>query len=233
MRKTSVLMLMVFMGFSGILLGQEHGFEIGGYAGQTNWRPRTFQVGPPQASPPISLGFAYEDKAPVGVRFNLLSQGLWGGELDYSYQKNTATLSRALYTPVKLAGGVHHFSYNTIFYPTRYRNSGVMPFLTVGVGMAAYQLSDEARARAADPRIYGLGTLKDVDNRFAFNYGAGVKARVYSHLGVRADFRHIISDVPTYGLPKDSPNPAQAVLPIKGRLQTYEASAGIYFQVWK
>ena len=217
MRKTSVLMLMVFMGFSGILLGQEHGFEIGGYAGQTNWRPRTFQVGPPQASPPISLGFAYEDKAPVGVRFNLLSQGLWGGELDYSYQKNTATLSRASYT----------------FYPTRYRDSGVMPFLTVGVGMAAYQLSDEARARAADPRIYGLGTLRDLDKRFAFNYGAGVKARVHSHLGVRADFRHIISDVPTYGLPKDSPNPAQAVLPIKGRLQTYEASAGIYFQVWK
>ena len=47
------------------------------------------------------------------------------------------------------------------------------------------------------------------------------------------DFRHNFSDVPSYGLPKESSNPAQAVLPIQGKLQNYEVSAGIYFQFLK
>jgi len=234
MRKTSVLMLILLLGSSGMLLGQErYGFEIGPYASYQHWKDRSFQVGPPQASPPISLSLGYNDKLAYGLRLNLLSQGHWGGELSYSYQKNTVTLTRQSFTPVALRGGIHHFFYNTVLYPRRYDNSKVMPFVTAGLGVASYQLSDGARARAADPRDYGLGALKSQDNRFAFNYGGGIKVNVRSNLGLRADFRHNFSDVPSYGLPKESSNPAQAVLPIQGKLQNYEVSAGIYFQFLK
>ncbi len=50
---------------------------------------------------------------------------------------------------------------------------------------------------------------------------------------MRADFRHIFSDVPSFGLPKESSNINQVVLPIQGKLQMYEASAGIYFHFSK
>jgi opacity protein-like surface antigen len=122
-----------------------------------------------------------------------------------------------------------------IFYPIRYEGAKVTPFATGGIGFGAYSLSDEARAKAADtgPNGYGIGSLRPSEKRFAFNYGLGVKAKISSRIGVRADFRHIFSDVPSYGLPKESPNPNQVVLPIQGKLQMYEASAGIYFHVSK
>jgi opacity protein-like surface antigen len=227
-----VLVLILLHGFSGWVLAQEKfGFEIGGYAGPTFWKERQFQVNAPQAVPPINLVFQYEDKTNYGVRFNLLSRNYWGGELDYSFQRNTVTLTRESFAPVVLDGNVQHFFYNTVLYPFRYNERRIIPFLTAGVGLATYRPSSEARARAADPKIYGLGNLTELDKRFAFNYGGGLKAVIAPHLGVRADFRHNFSDVPSYGLPKESTNPTQVVLPIQGKLQNYEISAGIYFQV--
>jgi opacity protein-like surface antigen len=233
MRRFFLLAIVIsIQAFTGIVMAQErYGFEIGAYAGPTYWNERHFQVNAPQAIPPIDLGFKYDNKVDYGVRFNLLSRGFWGGELDYNFQKNTVTLTRASFSPASLDGNIQHFYYNTIFYPIRYSEGHVSPFLTAGIGLAAYSLSDEARARAANPNIYGIGNLTELDKRFAFNYGGGIKAIVAPHFGVRVDFRHNFSDVPSYGLPKESTNPAQTVLPIQGKLQNYEISAGVYFQV--
>ena len=234
MRKIFFLTLIVFQGLATTARAQEKfGFEVGVYGGPVDWRGRSFQVGPPQASPPIPLSFDYKNKPVYGGRLNLLSSGHWGGELSYSYQRNTVTLSRTSFTPVELKGGIHEFFYNTVLYPFRYRSSRVMPFATAGIGMAAYQLSVETRRRAADPKIYGLCILISMDTRFAFNYGGGIKVNVLSHLGVRVDFRHNFSDVPSYGLPKESSNPAQTVLPIQGKLQNFEGSVGIYIHFLK
>ena len=153
--------------------------------------------------------------------------------ISYGYQKNKVTLTRqdAALEPVSLDGSVQQFFYNTIFYIFRYDRSPVMPFVTGGIGLEAYGLSDKARAFARDPEQGGIGELKGIDNRFAFNYGVGIKAKLASHFGVRVDFRHIFSDVPSYGLPKESPNPTQTILPAQGKLQNYEASVGIYYHV--
>ena len=235
MRKRYLVAVLILVhAFSGWVLAQEtYGFEIGGYAGPTFWQERQFQVNAPQAIPPVNLGFLYGNRTNYGVRFNLLSRDYWGGELDYSFQRNTVTLSRQSFTPVALDGNVQHFFYNTVFYPFRYSAGHISPFVTAGIGLAAYKPSDEARARAADPKIYGIGTLSDLDKRFAFNYGGGVKAIVAPHFGVRLDFRHSFSDVPSYGLPKESTNRTQVVLPIQGKLQNYEVSIGLYYQVLK
>lgn len=238
MRKTLIVLAVILVqGVSGHLFAQgDFGFEIGGFGGRSLWKDRDFQIGPPQVpagSANINLNFAYNDELVYGGRFNLMSRGHWGGEISYSYQSNTLTLSRQNFKSVELDGGVHHFFYNTIFNLTRYEKSKVVPFVTGGVGLAAYALSDEARANAANPTVYGIGNLRPYEKRFAYNYGFGVKAKVTSRIGVRGDFRHIFSDVPSYGLPKESSNPAQTVLPIQGKLQMYEASAGIYFHFSK
>jgi len=231
MRKGLGLILFLLLAVPATLPAQEEktGYEIGVYAGQQDWKSRTFQIGPPQAVVPIGVGFAYKDRPVYGVRGNFLSHGHWAGELSYSYQANTVVLTRQSFNPTSLKGGVHHFFYNQVFYPASYRRF-LTPFITGGLGMAAYHLNDSALAQAADPRIYGLGVLKSNDKRVALNYGAGVKVNIVSQFGIRGDFRHIFSDVPSYGLPKKSPNPTQLVLPIQGKLQTYEFSLGIYFR---
>jgi len=240
MRKTLIVLVVILVrGLSGDLLAQgDFGFEIGAFGGRSLWKDRDFQIGPPQVpvgSPNINLNFTYKDQFVYGGRFNLLSRGHWGGEISYSYQTNTLSLSRQNFSgsPVRLEGGVHHFFYNMIFNLVPYEKSKLVPFVTGGVGLAAYALSDEARADAANPTVYGIGNLRPYEKRFAYNYGFGVKAKVTSRVGVRGDFRHIFSDVPSFGLPKESSNPTQTVLPIQGKLQMYEASVGIYFHVSK
>ena len=235
MRKAPIIsVLLLLHGLAGVAFGQEkYGIEFGGYAAWTKWNERDFTIGAPQSVPPIDLQFAYKDRPAGGIRLNLLSRNHWGGELSYSYQQNTARITRESVTPVELKGGVHHFFFNEVFYPWRYHNSGFTPFVTAGIGLAAYHLNDEARARAADPSDYGIGNLISMDKRFAFNYGGGVKQTLSATWGVRADFRHIFSDVPSFGLPKESSDPSQTVLPIQGKLTTYEFSVGFYYQTLK
>ena len=235
MRKTSILMLVILLNAVPVkLYGQDKfGFELGGFAGGSFWKSRNFQIGPPQSSEPLSFEVKYDNKILGGVRANILSRGHWGGELTYGYQKNKVTFTRQdnAIEPLSLDGSVQQFFYNEVYYFTRYGKSAVLPFVTAGLGLEAYGLSDEARAFAADPLQGNIGNLKKVDNRFAFNYGAGIKAKLSSHIGVRFDFRHVLSDVPSYGLPKESANPAQTILPIQGKLQNYEASVGIYYRI--
>src|SRR5215467_1750276 len=230
MRKEFVLILVLFLAFSGSLLAQEEktGYELGVFAAWQDWKSRSFKIGPPQASTPIDFGFRYRDRLAYGVRANFLSHGHWAGELSYSYQKNPVTItnqSNPFVPPTTFGGSVHQIFYNEVFYPAQYRR-WVTPFVTGGIGVAGYQLSETAREVVAPQS--GFGTLRKFDPRVALNYGVGFKVRIDSHVGFRADFRHIFSDVPSYGLPKESSNPAQVVLPIQGKLQTFEYSFGIF-----
>ena len=230
MRKEFVLILVLFLAFSGSLLAQEEktGYELGVFAAWQDWKSHNFRIGPPQASVPIDFGFRYSDRIAYGVRANFLSHGHWAGELSYSYQKNPVTISNESnpsIAPITFGGSVHQIFYNEVFYPAQYRR-WVTPFITGGIGVAGYQLSETARELVAPQN--GFGTLKKLDTRVALNYGVGLKVNIDSHVGFRADFRHIFSDVPSYGLPKESSNPAQVVLPTQGKLQTFEYSFGIF-----
>jgi len=229
MRKEFVLILVLFLAFTGSLLAQEEktGYELGVFAAWQDWKSNTFQIGPPQASTPTDFDFRYRDRIAYGVRANFLSHGHWAGELSYSYQKNPVTITNESNpsVPITLGGSVHQIFYNEVFYPAQYRR-WVTPFITGGIGVAGYQLSESARETVAPQN--GFGNLKKLDTRVALNYGVGVKVNIDSHVGFRADFRHIVSDVPSYGLPKQSSNPTQVVLPTHGKLQTFEYSFGIF-----
>ena len=232
MRKEFACVLLIVLACAGSLSAQSSGtgYEVGVFAAGVDWQSKTFQIGPPQSSTPIPLGFSYKDnQIAYGARANFLSHGHWAGELSYSYQRNTLTLSRPGFASVGLGGGIHHVFYNEVFYPVRY-GGPVIPFITGGIGLAAYHLSDTAQAAAANPAMLGLGSLKSNDEQLALNYGGGVKANIAKHMGIRADFRHIFTEVPTWGLPTRSSVATQPVFPVHGQLQNFEFSVGIYFR---
>ena len=232
MRREFAWILVILLAGTGSLLGQDErtGYEIGVYAAGQDWKARTFQIAPAPALTPIALGFQYKhNRIGYGIRANFLSQGHWGGELSYSYQRNALSLTRQAFTPVTLGGGIHHVFYNEVFYPVRY-GGPVMPFVTGGIGLAAYHLNSKTLSDAANPAVYGLGSLKRNEEKLALNYGAGVKSHIAPHVGIRADFRHIFTDVPTWGLPGQPPVSAQLPVPPQGKLQNFEFSIGIYFR---
>jgi opacity protein-like surface antigen len=189
MRKKSILMLLILLNaVPAILYGQDKfGFELGGFVGGAFWKSKTFQIGPPQSPEPISFQLEYKDEIVGGVRANILSRGHWGGDLTYGYQRNNVTFNRQDNSlgPLTLNGSVQQFFYNQVYYITRYGKSAVTPYVTAGLGLEAYGLSDESRAFAADPLQGDIGTLKKTDTRFAYNFGAGIKAKLGSHLGIR------------------------------------------------
>jgi opacity protein-like surface antigen len=226
MRKTTVLILLILLQtVPAVLCAQEkYNFEVGPNAGFADWQDRSFQVGPPQALRLTKLGFHLAERPVYGVRVNLLSSGYWGGEVSYAYENNTITFGRPSSAPVALEGAVHHFFYNEVFYPVRYGHFPLLPYFTGGIGVAGYHVSD------VTPKNSGVGNLHGMNAKFAFNYGAGVKLNVAHSFGIRADFRHNYSDVPNFGLPGQSSNPAQTVLPLGGKLQMYEGSFGIYYR---
>jgi hypothetical protein len=228
--------VLLLLGLTAESFGQtRYGLEIGGFAGGTFWQTKTFQIGPPQASPPFDMQFKYDDKIAGGIRGNFLSVGHWGGELSYSYQKNQFTLTReaSSFPPTTLKGGVHQFFYNQIYYLNRYEKSTIQPFVTGGLGVADYTLDTGSRDWAADPNQGGIGVLRSSEAKFALNYGAGIKWQVGRRFGIRGDFRHNFSQAPHYGLPESSSNPSQVVFPLNGWIQNFEVTGGIYFRTSK
>jgi opacity protein-like surface antigen len=230
MRRTLVLMLAIlFQGCVGMLFAQEkYGYEFGVYSGKDFWKDQTFQSPLSKGSLLLSSDH-YDDKWLVGIRLNILSRKYWAGEFSYSLERNNITLSRQSFLPINLDSNVQRFFYDTVFYPLKYETGRVIPFAAGGIGVAAYQLDFNNRIQAADPLLHGIPNLESIDKRFAFDYGAGVKAEVYHHVGIRADFRHIFSDVPSYGLPKEPRLPPQVVAPFQGKLQTFQWTAGVYY----
>jgi outer membrane protein W len=125
--------------------------------------------------------------------------------------------------------------------PTRVQNYGVTalyyshdethhvrPFLSIGVGGTLYMLTTEAKAIARHPQRGNLPPLRN-SNQLSMNYRAGVKTRVNHWLGFRADVKGFLSATPSFGLPHQSNNPEQPVLPVTGATNNGEASAGLVF----
>ena len=226
MKRTSVLVSVLLLStFCMPAFAQEgHGYEFGVFAGWAEWRERQYQIGFPQAVPAIDVDYDLNGEVVGGMRLNFLSRRYWGGEVTYSYQQNTLSLASNGGSPVQLDGAVHHALYNQVFYPRRYETGRIKPYFTGGIGAAGYTLNAQAVSEASQA---GFGAFSKLDYRLVLNYGAGIKSELGEHAGVRLDFRHHFSEVPTYGVPKSGPGP---FLPFDGKLQTLEMTVGFYYR---
>jgi len=168
------------------------------------------------------------DRAIVGgVRIGVYTRGHWGEEFFYSYQPNEVHFTRSNLSTVNLSTQIHNYGANALYYLNEDAER-VRPFLTIGLGGTTYRVSPESTAFANDPLQGNLRTVHN-SNELTMNYGVGVKTRGTRWLGFRLDARGYIGRTPAFGLPRQSNNPAVAVLPVSGGINTGELSAGLTF----
>jgi opacity protein-like surface antigen len=136
-----------------------------------------------------------------GFRFCFNQGDHFGHEVQYAYSRTHLQFNdQPGSSPLGMA--IHQGGYNFLGYLTK-EGSKIRPFGTAGV-----QFSNFVQPGAS--ATYGGG-----ENKFGFNYGAGVKVRVGPKFGVRLDVRQYVSGKPSFGLAMTS-----------GTLRQTEVSAG-------
>ena len=118
-----------------------------------------------------------------GFRFNFNTGDHIGYEVGYSYSR---TQLRYNPTPSETGMGIHTGAFDALWHVTK-RDSRVRPFVIGGVHFSNFVPPGSS------------ATSGGGDNKFGFNYGAGIKARVSSKFGVRFDVRQFTNPKP-FGL---------------------------------
>jgi hypothetical protein len=225
-----VVMLLVA---SGLLAQEFSDIELNLYASANAHTKSDFQIGFPQATPPIPGEFRLNDSLGGGVRFNVNTTRHWGEEFLYSLEPNRVHLTNAdpLVPNLVLPVRVHNIAANALFYFSGDHTQALQPFLTFGAGAAIFQPTSAAETYANDLYPFGanLPGFK-TSAEFAFNAGIGYKLRLGNNAGFRMDVRGFINRNPNFGLPRSSPSLNATVLPTTGSMETLEASAGFYFK---
>lgn len=236
--KTLTVILAATLGFAALPLpasGQGLAdFDLTLFGGGSVFSAESFEIGPPQASPPIPWRFEVGQKFVTGIRLNIVTGTKWGLEPYYSYEKTDASYIQAddptyrLDLPIQ----VHGFGVSYLYYPwgngypfADNRNK-VTPFVIAGVGASVFRPTSQARNLAEDPLLGNLGEIIE-SNKASFHYGVGAKYRLTRELAVRVDARDILSGNPTFGFPTSSDDPNATVIPLQGMIHNLEISFGI------
>lgn len=156
---------------------------------------------PFQAPVGLPNDFQLGDGFRFGFRFCFNNQSHFGHEIQYAYSR-TSLKDNAVSPPTSAGFAVHTGGYNFLYYLNK-EGSRIRPFATAGIHFSNFVPPGASAASGGG------------ENKFGFNYGVGVKARVGSKFAVRADFRAYETGHP-FGL---------AVSP-SGLLTQIEASAG-------
>jgi opacity protein-like surface antigen len=176
------------------LFGQ--GAEIGLTVGWGNFTKSTIGVDPQFAGAPLE--YKVSDGVRIGSRMDLNTGDFIGHEFSYAWQKSS------LKADTDDFGGmsIHNIYYNFLLHATP-EGSKVRPFITGGGGVSVFN----------PPGVSSLSGYGD--NKFGYNYGAGVKVKITDSYGIRFDFRDYVTGKP-FDLPDDG----------GGRLHNLEMSAG-------
>jgi opacity protein-like surface antigen len=138
----------------------------------------------------------------IGFRLGFKAAGPYGHEFQYTYNRPSFSVSSDRME-------IHQAGYNFLYYFGT-RESTVHPFVTAGVHFEDLVLPGSVTAP------------KDSSVKFGFNYGAGLKIRLSTMFGFRADVREYQIGKPDWGGAFPSGG---------GLLYQTEASAGlgVYF----
>jgi outer membrane protein W len=204
--------------------------ELNPFFGVSAHTKNEFQIGSPQASPPIDAKFELADALRFGLRFNVFTNARWGQEFSYSYEHNRARYVQQVVplSIVDLPIQIHNLGVTALFYLNNNETAKTRPFLSIGGGATVYKPTKEARIIAEDPSIGnmpGFGT----SNEISFHYGVGFKRRLNRVVGFRMDVRHYIGRNPSFSMSRRSNDPSVRVFPADGAIHNVEASGGLVF----
>ena len=208
--------------------------ELNVFGGGSWYSVKKFETGFPQSATPILGEFRFDHALRAGLRVGVHTRGHWSEELFYSYEPNKAHFIQrtAPSSSLDLSMQVHNYGVTGLYYVNEDESRSVRPFLSIGVGGTIYRLTPQARAFVNDPL---RGNLSDMDNshELAVHYGVGFKTRGSGWLGFRADVRGSLGRTPSFGLARQSSDPAAKVFPASGPLHNAEGTAGLVFYFFR
>jgi len=141
--------------------------------------------------------YTLDDGIRIGSRMALNNGTFIGHEFSYAWQRSNLKILGDDFGSMS----IHNIYYNFVLHATP-EGSAVRPFITGGGGVSVFNPPGVSS-------FSGAG-----DNKFGYNYGAGVKFKVTDSYGIRLDIRDHVTGKP-FDLPDSS-----------GGLHNLEISAG-------
>lgn len=193
MKQFAMVLCLAVMPTLAMAQSGELWFSAGASLLKNNGIGTFFPTGGSEDDVELSSGFRF------GFRFTFNNEGFFGHEAGYAYSRTKLQIN---ITPVSEQGmAIHQGMYNFLVYFTP-DGTRVRPFVTVGGHFANFVPPGSS------------ATSGGGDNKFGFNYGAGIKARVTGMWAIRADLRQYHTGKP-FDLPQAS-----------GLIRQTEVSAG-------
>ena len=158
-----------------------------------------------------------------------------GFEGAYSFGANDLDITNLTADPnttTRFGIRVQRVSGNIVLH-SRQLISGLRPYATAGLEYVRFSPTDDAKETASTAGGFGSTAQVDVrpDNRFGFNYGAGLEWRLSRVLGLRLDVRDHLTGSPHYQLP--TTGSTTGMFPVSGIAHDLEYSAGLVFYFGK
>jgi opacity protein-like surface antigen len=153
-----------------------------------------------------------------------------GLEAAYSFGRNNLRLTGADGTT---GFGVYGGRLNTNFVLHAPRALfHLRPYVTAGIEYSRFSPGSGTDTVVTASGFTGSDavTLK-ADNKFGFNYGAGIEWNLLRHLGLRFDVRDHVTGSPRFGLSTDSG--VTGAFPVSGAAQGVEYAAGVVLHFGK
>lgn len=171
------------------------GAEIGLTVGWGNFTNNT--VGFEDAFGEEPAEYTIDDGIRIGSRMGLNTGNFVGHEFSYAWQRSKLSILGQDFGNMS----IHNIYYNFLLHATP-EGSVIRPFITGGGGVSVFNPPGFSS-------FSGAG-----DNKFGYNYGAGIKIKMTESYGIRLDVRDHVTGKP-FDLPDNS-----------GRLHNMEISAG-------
>jgi outer membrane protein W len=229
------ILLVVVLAIPGLAFSQEfRNLELNPYFAASAHTKSDYQIGFPQTITPFGGEFRYQDALSGGIRFNINTTGHWGEELFFGYEPNKAHIIKKTTPQQEQIYDVRllNFALNALYYINESETARTRPFLTFGLGGTMNRPTAQAIQVANDPLQGNLPGFSG-SSWLTLNYGIGFKHQLSKTFGVRMDVRGYITRNPTFGLPRNSVDPAAIVFPATGSMQTMEVSAGLVVKLKK
>ncbi len=105
-----------------------------------------------------------------------------------------------------LGARLRQFHFNPVLHFTP-RESRIRPFVTMGFGLDWFGVTEDARRQVGNGvnTPFRQAVMLESQFRPAFNYGAGLKAKLTDRVGLRFDVRGFATASPDFGVPASGP----------------------------
>jgi outer membrane protein OmpA-like peptidoglycan-associated protein/opacity protein-like surface antigen len=181
------------IGASLTLVAQEKG-QIGVFGGGSWYYGANFRTSYPE--PNTLTPYKFVPGGRVGVRAREMFTDHFGLEQSVAFGNNNIAYGAGTF----LGTRINEFYANANWYGYE-RDSRVRPYLSVGAGANMFRPTDTAQNGNA-----GFGQYLQGSNKFAFNFGGGILAKVTERVALDISVREFIQKTPTF----DFPNPQEA-----------------------